>query len=318
MRPARGFFAASSASAAPAAAPGLYTAPRSRPAMPSFEFSTIVVVPHSPTHHDTLNIGVILYDPDGGVAFRKITDNWPEVRRRTGFRYNPGRDEATVQGPFTVKRGYLRDLVESQFRDSIVVTPPKILSHFAAHREALDWIYSAEVGLPPLGAEVDGWNGGTYALLDERIGRAGFPRECHSRNHEFGLGGRLAVRFPHVFLGGGKPHTALFAASLDAPDLPRIVMARLFEVHAIRRWSGLGPSFAMCTAQDEQDAAAAAVVPDVRDTLALLGRMGVDTVYRDGIDAMLQGIKRAVLPPGAGRGGASASEGGVPTRNDRA
>ena len=53
--------------------------------MPDFEFATIRVVPYAPARPDPLNIGVILHDPDKGVAFRKITDNWPEVRRRTGF-----------------------------------------------------------------------------------------------------------------------------------------------------------------------------------------------------------------------------------------
>lgn len=121
--------------------------------MPDFEFATIRVVPYSPTHPDPLNIGVILHDPGKGVAFRKITNNWPEVRRRTGFRYNPGENDASEQGPFKVRRNYLEDLVAGQFHDSLVVTPPKILSHFETGREALDWVYSAEVGYPQLGAK---------------------------------------------------------------------------------------------------------------------------------------------------------------------
>ena len=270
--------------------------------MPDFEFATIKVVPHNPTHHDPVNVGVILYDPGRGVAFRKITDNWPEVRRRTGFRYNPGKDEASEQGPFEVRHDYLRDLEENQFRDSMVVTPPKILSHFETHREALDWVYSMEVGLPQLGAGKGGRGGRrAAALLAAKIAAAGFPRECYRKAHEFGPGRPPAVRFPNVFFKGGKPHTALFAASLAAPGPSRAVKARLFEVHAIREWSGSSPAFAMCVAQEKRHVDAGR--PGVRSILGLLDKMGVETVYRDGIDGRLQKIERAVSTPGAMRRG---------------
>ena len=77
--------------------------------MTNCQVSTIMVVPHDGVHHDTLNVGVILYDPDRNVAYRKVTDNWAEVRRRTGFRYNAGRGEG-VQGPYSVGDNYLENL----------------------------------------------------------------------------------------------------------------------------------------------------------------------------------------------------------------
>ena len=271
--------------------------------MPDYEFATIRVVPHNATHRDTLNIGVILYDPDRGVAFRRITDNWPEVRRRTGFRYNPGRNDESEQGPFEVRRNYLRDLAENQFRDSMVVTAPKILSHFETHAEALDWLYSMEAGLPQLGGGKGRRIGRPGVLLGKKIAAAGFPRECYKRAHKFDLGRPLsAVRFPNVLFRGGEPYMALFAVSLAAPSLSSAIKARLFEVHAIREWSGSRPSFAACVVQDERHVDAAR--PDVRSSLGLLDRLGVETVYWDGIDGRLQRIKEAVSPPGAAlRGG---------------
>ena len=270
--------------------------------MPDYEFATIKVVPHSPDHHDTLNIGVILYDPDKGVAFRRITNNWPEVRRRTGFRYNPGRNDESEQGPFEVRRNYLRDLAENQFRDSMVVTPPKTLSHFETHAEALDWAYSMEVGLPQLGGRKGRQAGRPGALLGEKIAAAGFPQGCYKKTHEFDLGRPpAAVRFPNVFFRGGEPYMALFAASLAASNLLGAVKARLFEVQAIREWSGSRPAFAMCAVQDERHVDAAR--PDVRSSLGLLDRLGVETVYWDGIDGRLQEIKGAVSRPDTARRG---------------
>lgn len=264
--------------------------------MTDFEFATIKVVPHNSTHHDPLSIGVILYDPDKGVAFRKITDNWPEVRRRTGFRYNPGKDDASEQGPFEVRRNYLRDLAENQFHDSMVVSPPKILSHFETPGEAMDWVYSMEVGLPQLDGRKSGRAGRADVLLDEKITAAGFPRQCYKKIHEFGLGRPPAVRFPNVFFRNDEPYMALFAASLAAPGPSSSIKARLFEVHEIRRWSGSSPAFAMCVVQDERHVDTGRL--DVRNSLGLLDRMEVEAVYWDGIDSKLQEIKRAVSPHG--------------------
>ena len=267
--------------------------------MPDYEFATIKVVPHNSTHHDTLNIGVILYDPDKGVAFRRITDNWPEVRRRTGFRYNPGRNDESEQGPYEVRRNYLRDLAENQFRDSMVVSAPKILSHFETHTEALDWVYSMEVGLPQLGGREGRQAGRPGALLGEKIAAAGFPRGCYRKTHEFDLGRPPAVRFPNVFFRGGEPYMALFAVSLVASNLSSTIKTRLFEVHAIREWSGSRPAFAMCAVQDERHVDAGK--PDVRNSLGLLEKLDVETVYWDGIDGRLREIKGAVSAPGMAR-----------------
>lgn len=142
--------------------------------MTNCQVSTIMVVPHDGVHHDTLNVGVILYDPDKNVAYRKVTDNWAEVRRRTGFRYNAGRGEG-VQGPYSVGDNYLENLVRGQVRDSLVVTPPKTLMEFATHGEALEWAYASRVGVPPA-------NDGAGAWLREAIAGAGFPGGATGRS----------------------------------------------------------------------------------------------------------------------------------------
>lgn len=263
--------------------------------MPDFEFATIKVVPHNTTHHDPINIGVILYDPDRGIAFRKITNNWPEVRRRTGFRYNPGKNDESEQGPFEVGRNYLRDLAENQFRDSMEVTPPKILSHFETHKEALDWLYSMEVGLPQLDGRKNRPAERPSTLLDEKIAAVGFPRDCYKKSHEFDLGRPTAVRFPNVFFRDDEPYMALFAVSLAAANLSNTVKARLCEVHAIREWSDSSPTFAMCAIQAERQVDRSKLDAN---TFGLLDKLEVETVYWDGLDSRLQEIKRAVSPLG--------------------
>ena len=262
--------------------------------MTNCQVSTIMVVPHDGVHHDTLNVGVILYDPDRNVAYRKVTDNWAEVRRRTGFRYNAGRGEG-VQGPYSVGDDYLENLARDQVRDSLVVTPPKTLMEFATHGEALEWAYASRVGVPPA-------NGGEGAWLREAIAGAGFPGGCYREEHEFGLEGcACPVRFPNVFFEDGAPRAALFAASLSAPGSHAAIKERLCEIHAIRQWSGARPGFVMCAEEEERDVDKGG--PGVRGVLDLVARWGVASVYRDGLGREL-GRMRAAARAGPGQGGA--------------
>ena len=72
--------------------------------MPSCQFSAIQAIPSDLGAHTPANVGVILYDPSRNIAYRKLTDNWQEVFRITGFRYSPRDGEPAEQGPFSVGR----------------------------------------------------------------------------------------------------------------------------------------------------------------------------------------------------------------------
>ena len=105
--------------------------------MPHYQFSAIQLVPR-PGDGEPLSIGVILYDTDRNVAYRKFTDNWDEVRQRTGLGSLPDLRKVTEEGPFPAKGNYLDALAESQFHDSLLVTAPKRLMDFETHNAALD------------------------------------------------------------------------------------------------------------------------------------------------------------------------------------
>ena len=269
--------------------------------MPDCEFSTITVAPHGPAHPDPVNIGVILYDPGTNTAYRRVTDNWDEVRRRTGFVYIPGRDEQAVQGPFRVGDDYLKNLVEGQVRDRLVVSPPRNLMPFETHEAALEWVYSMQVGVPDSG-------GGAAARLRGEIARAGFPPGCYKRTHEFDLDGP-AVRVPNVFFAGSRPRNALFALSFAAPGSHAAARMALGKVRTVRELAGLDVEFSACIVQDEHEVDKGRT--DVRGCTGLLDKWGVECVYWDGVGDMLGRIRRAVLPhpsaPGRRRlGGAPA------------
>lgn len=261
--------------------------------MPDCQFSTITVAPHGPGHPDPVNVGVIVYDPCTNTAYRKVTDNWEEVHRRTGYRYIPGRDEPAEQGPFKVGDGYLQSLADGQVLDRLVVSQPKSLMHFDTSEEALEWVYSMQVGVPPRGGGRG--QGGAAARLRDMIARAGFGG-CYKADYEIDLGGP-AVRLPNVFLAGSEPRSALFALSLDSPDSHAEARVALGAVRAVRELAGLDVEFSACIAQAEHEADKGGEC--ARRSLELLRKWNVECVYWDGLGAKLEGIRRALVLPQA-------------------
>lgn len=51
--------------------------------MADYTFSTVKIVAHA-MRGEPVNVGVVLYDPAKRLLYRRITDNWAEVRRRAG------------------------------------------------------------------------------------------------------------------------------------------------------------------------------------------------------------------------------------------
>lgn len=257
--------------------------------MPDCQFSTIMVAPHGPAHPDPVNIGVILYDPDTNTAYRKITDNWDEVRRRTGYTYIPGRDEQTVQGPFRVEDDYLKNLVEGQVLDRLVVTHPRNLMSFETHEAALEWVYNMQVGVPDSG-------GGAGARLRKEIAKAGFPPGCYRRSYEIDLDGP-AVRLSNVFFAGSEPRSSLFALSLASPGSYTAARMALGKVRAARELAGLAVEFSACIVQVESEVDKSRM--HVRKSIELLDKWDVEGVYWDGVGDKLGRIRRVVSPPPA-------------------
>lgn len=271
--------------------------------MPRCQFSTIRAVPHNPGSHASANVGVILYDPGENIAYRKLTDNWREVRRITGFRYNPGSAEAAEQGPFGVEDDYLANLAKGQFMDSLRVTPPKSLMPFDTHEEALRWAYNSQVHIAALAGGKDGRADPADVRLKERILGARFPRGCYRRAHRFDLERPPAMRFPNVFFADGRPYRALFAVSLDAPGAYAAVKRRICEAETIKRQASTPPTFGMCTMQTGRQIDRGR--PYVGNILDLARAWGVDSIHWDALDGELAEIRSAVSPPGlqaAGRG----------------
>ena len=263
--------------------------------MPSCQFSTIQVVPDDPGRYASANVGVILYDPSENIAYRKLTDNWQEVRRITGFRYNPGAGEAAEQGPFDVEDNYLENLVRDQFMDSLRVTPPKNLMRFDTHREALEWTYNSQVSIAAAGGRRDGRADAAGALLREKIALARFPRRCYRPAYTFDLGRPAAMQFPNVFFADGRPYKALFAVSLSAPGSYDTVKKRMCEVETIRRQASARPAFGMCTIQAGREIDMGR--PHVRNSLDLAKEWGVESIPWDRVDGELAEIRSIVSPP---------------------
>ena len=263
--------------------------------MPSCQFSTIRAVPHDPGRYTSANVGVILYDPSENIAYRKLTDNWQEVHRITGFRYRPGRTEAAVQGPFSVGDGYLENLAKGQVMDSLRVTPPKNLMPFATHEEALGWAYDSQVSIAPLAGEKNGRASPADIQLREKIRGAHFPKGCYRQAYEFDLGRPPAMRFPNVFLADGRPYRALFAVSLAAQGAYATVKKRVCEAVTIRKQCATEITFGMCTIQTRRQVNRGQ--PHVGDILDLVEEWKVDSIHWDMLDGELAEIRSAVSPP---------------------
>ena len=116
--------------------------------MHDYQFSTIKIAPQS-AHRAPIAVGVILYDPKKGEVYRRFTDNWDEVRRRTGLATLPDIRSVTDEGPIKVGDDYLANLSANQFPDTLLVTLPCNLMPFDTPLDALEWTFGTHVGLPP-------------------------------------------------------------------------------------------------------------------------------------------------------------------------
>lgn len=260
--------------------------------MPDYQFSTIKVVPQS-ARMEPVAVGVILYDPAKGVIYRRFTDNWDEVRRRTGLANLPDIRSVTEEGPIGVGDNYLATLSENQFPDTLLVTPPNSLMPFDTPGDALEWTFGMHVGLPQR-AGADGLpSQRADVLLAERIAAAGFTAGSYKRRYTFNLHPPYVV-FPHVFLKGSVPRDALFAVSVQSGSATTIIKSRICDIASIRKWTSAKVTFRMCAVEARGDAGWKK--PTVRRILALLGRWDVDIVYRDGLDDALSQIRDEVSP----------------------
>ena len=113
----------------------------------NYTFSTVKIVAHA-ARGESVNIGVLLYDPAKRLLYRKITDNWAEVRRRTGVESLPDLGAVSGPGPVDADDGYLDALSDSSPPSGIVVTKPRSLMPFDGRLEALEWAYRSQVGVP--------------------------------------------------------------------------------------------------------------------------------------------------------------------------
>ena len=258
--------------------------------MPDYQFSTIKVVPQS-AHKEPVAIGVILYDPEKGEAYRRFTDNWPEVRRRTGMPTFPDLKAMAKKGPIKVRDGYLDAVSGDQFPDSLLVTRPNNLMPFDTPDDALEWTFGTHVGLPALDDVGDDSGHLADALLGERIEAARFPAGSYRRRYEFNSG-QPPVRFPHVFLRGGAPRAALFAVSARSAPATDAIKSRIGDIASIERWHTAGVSFSMWAAESVDGADLAEST--ARGTVEMLEKWGVEIVYRDGILDALARIRDRV------------------------
>ena len=263
--------------------------------MPSCQFSTIQVVPHDLGRYASANVGVILYDPSENIAYRKLTDNWQEVYRITGFMYKPGVAETAEQGPFDVEDNYLENLVKGQFVDSLRITPPRNLMHFDTHREALEWTYNSQVSIAAVDGKKDGRADAASALLREKIALVRFPKWCYKSIYTFDLGRPAAMQFPNVFFTDGIPYKALFAVSLSVPSSYATVKKRMCEVETIRRQAAAKPAFGMCTIQTKREIDMGRAY--VRNSLDLAKEWDVESIPWDEVDGELAEIRGIVSPP---------------------
>ncbi len=258
--------------------------------MPDYQFSTIKIAPQS-ARREPVAVGVILYDPQKGEIYRRFTDNWDEVRRRTGLATLPDLRSITVEGPVEVGDDYLASLSANQFPDTLLVTRPCSLMPFDTPRDALDWTFGTHVGLPPRigGGHASGRS--ADGMLESRIASMKFVPGSYRRRYGFRLD-PFRIRFPHVFLKDGVPCEALFAASISSRSATNAIRRRICDIASIRKWHGGNVGFRMCAVEPTRDERRAC--SPVRETMGLLDKWGVGVVYWDGVDDMLGQIRESV------------------------
>ena len=254
--------------------------------MADYTFSTIKIVPQV-ARGESVNVGILLYDPAHKLLYRRLTDNWDEVRRRAGIGSLPDLGAISGDVPTKVGEDYLMSLAENSL-GNIVVTAPRPLMPFDTHQDAMEWVFRSQVGVPSGGrrraARAD-------AVLAGLVGEAGFPRGSCLRGYKFGSGD-VSVRFPYVFRKGDRPSAAMFAVSFSQAYALARIKERLYDILSIREWHGAGIEFTMFAVQSERDVDT--LDDDVRNGLGMLDERRVGVVYMDGIRDALGRIRRLV------------------------
>lgn len=260
--------------------------------MPDYQFSTIKIVPQS-AHKEPVAIGVILYDPEKGEAYRKFTDNWPEVRRRTGLPTLPDLGAMAEKGPVKVCDDYLNAVSEDQFPDSLLVTRPNNLMPFDTPHDALEWTFGTHVGLPARKGKRNAPSRRVDALLREQILTMQFPAGSYRRRYEFNTMSP-SVMFPHVFLRDAVPYVALFAVFVKSPSATSIIRSMIGDIASIEKWHTTDVSFKMWAAEakDGDDLASS----PAHSMAERLKKWNVNVVYQDGIRDVLTEIKDRMSP----------------------
>lgn len=260
--------------------------------MHDYQFSTIKIAPQS-AHKEPVAIGVILYDPKNGEVYRRFTDNWDEVRRRTGLVTLPDLRSITDEGPIKVGDDYLANLSANQFPDTLLVTRPCNLMPFNTPFDALEWTFGTHVGLPPqIGDDLPSGRRADV-LLGRRIIAMKFSPGSYKHRYRFWLD-PFRIQFPHVFLKDGVPCEALFAASISSRSAANAIRRRICDIVSIRKWHDANVGFRMCAVESVGDAKRAD--SSVRETMGLLDKWDVGVVYWDSVDDMLGQIRESVSP----------------------
>lgn len=197
--------------------------------MNSYAFSTVKIVPDL-ARDEPVNIGVILLDADNNKVYRKFTENWKEVKRRTGI----GRLPNTHKTVDVVENGrYLEELSSRGPKDSLVVTKPKPVARIKAPQETLDVLFGVQISLPEKQSQESSTIRQFSRSLDEMIKRAGFPAESYESRYAF----RKTVadrKFPYVFLKGGLPYLGIDYLSLSAGNVLDATKIKSCDIGLIR------------------------------------------------------------------------------------
>lgn len=258
--------------------------------MADYTFSTVKIVAHA-ARGESVNIGILLYDSTKRLLYRRITDNWAEVRRRTGVESLPDLGALSGPGPVDADDGYLDSLSDNALPSGIVVTKPRALMPFNGHRDALEWAFASQVGVPD--AEAGRKTETADSVLAGLVRNARFPPGCYARWHEFSTA-RVPIRFPHVFKRDAMPHAAIFSVSLAQQTALAYTEQRLYEVMSIREWTDYSIDFAMFAVHAKSRPSAAH--PDASKCIAMAKARNVSVVDSDGIRDVLDGIRRRVAP----------------------
>ena len=260
--------------------------------MPDYQFSTIKAVPQS-ARKEPVAIGVIIYDPKKGEAYRKFTDNWPEVRRRTGMPTFPDLKAMAKEDPIKVSDGYLDALSGDKFPDSLLVTRPNNLMPFYTPHDALEWTFETHVGLPAREDKRDALSQRVDTLLREQIMTMQFPTGSYRQRYEFNIKSP-SVMFPHVFLKDAVPYVALFAVSVKSTSATTVIKSRIGDIASIEKWHTTDVSFKMWAAgaKDGDDLALSAA----HGMAERLEKWNVEVVYQYGVRDVLAEIKDRVSP----------------------